>query len=161
VLPFQNDIYFLPIGSRVSLSLRWVTIYNNSYLSLGDIGGFIGDEALQCHTDNVNCCGSGLADNESVLAEWYYPNGSKVSSVDDIDNGNNESYFSDSDGFFSRRTQSLIGLFSGRSSTESGRYCCKIQDQCGIYQIMCVNLGKNSHQSCLLLDRSSRSIFVP
>ena len=131
------------VGSRVSLSLRGVTIYSNSYLSLGDIlGGFIDDEALQCHTDNINCCDSGLAENASVSAEWHYPNGSKVSSVDD-NSSNNESNFNSSDGFFTRKSQSLIGLFAGRGSTEMGRYCCKIQDQNGLNQTMCVNLGKN------------------
>ena len=128
------------VGSHVSLSLRGVTIYNNTYLSLGDIGGVVGDEALQCHTDNINCCDNGLAENTSILAEWYYPNGSKVSSVDGINNSNNEST---TDGFFTRKSQSLIGLFSGRGSTEMGRYCCKIQDQNGLNQMMCVNLGKN------------------
>ena len=138
-------IFSLLVGSHVSLSLRGVTIYNNTYLSLGDIGGFIGDEALQCHTDNINCCDSTsrLNENTSVLAEWYYPNGSKVASVDGIDNSNNESDFNTSDGFFTRKSQSLIALFSVRGSTEVGRYCCKIQDQNGLNQTMCVNLGKN------------------
>ena len=134
------------VGSHVSLSLRGVTIYNNTYISLGDIGGFIGDEALQCHTDNINCCDSGLAENASVLAEWYYPNGSKVVSIDGIDNSNNESNLNTSDGFFTRKSQSFIALFSGRGSTEVGHYCCKIQDQNGLNQTMCVNLGKNYKQ---------------
>lgn len=132
------------IGSRVGLSLRGVTIYNNSYLNLGDIGGFIDDEALQCHTDNVNCCDNRLAENGSVLAEWYYPNGSKVSSVHRTDNSNNDSYLS-SNGFFTSRSQSMIGLFAGRDSTESGRYCCEIPDQYGSNQIVCVNLSKNTN----------------
>ena len=136
-------MFSLLIGSRVSLSLRGITIYNNTYLSLSDIGGFVGDEALQCHTDNINCCDSGHNENESVLAEWYYTNGSKVASIDGFDNSNNESNFSTSDGFFARKSQSLIALFSGRDSTEMGRYCCKIQDQNGLNQMMCVNLGKN------------------
>lgn len=77
-----------------------------------------------------------------MLAEWHYPNGSKVSSVDD-NSSNNESNFNSSDGFFTRKSQSLIGLFAGRGSTEIGCYCCKIQDQNGLNQTMCVNLGKN------------------
>ena len=136
-------MFSLLIGSRVSLSLRGVTIYNNTYLSLSDIGGFVGDEALQCHTDNINCCDNGLNENTSVLAEWYRPNGSKVASVDGIENSNNESNSSTSDGFLTRKSQSLIALFSGRVSSEVGHYCCKIQDQNGLNQTMCVNLGKN------------------
>ena len=142
-LTHYNSITFLLIGSHVSLSLRGVIIYNNSYLNFGDIGGIIDDEALQCHTDNVNCCNNELiTENGSVLAEWYYPNGSKVLSVDHTDNSTNDSYVS-GDGIFTSRSQSVIRLLAGRGSTESGLYCCEILDQYGSSQTVCVNLGKN------------------
>ena len=90
----------------------------------------------------MNCCDNELAENRSVLAEWYYPNGSKVSSIDRVDDSNNDSYLS-SGGFFTSRSQSMIRLFAGKGSAESGRYCCEIPDQYGFNQIVCVNLGKN------------------
>ena len=125
-------------GSRVSLSLRGVTIYNDSYINNGDIGG-TADEGLQCHTNSINCCDSEYTENGSALGDWYYPSGSRVLSLDEIGDSDNRSYVSRV-GVFVNRSQSVIRLFG---STESGHYCCKIPDQFGFNQILCVNLGKN------------------
>ena len=160
-MPFQcfpkqrlADIFFL-IGSHVSLSLRGVTIYNNSKINLDDIGGSRDDEALQCHTDLVSCCDNELTENASALAEWYYPNGSKVSSVDrgiDDSNNVNDTHFS-SGVFFTSRSQSVIRLLASRGtgSTEIGQYCCKIQDQYGSSQTLCANLGKYIFKLIIIL----------
>ena len=127
-------------GSRVSLSLRGVTIYNNSYINNGDIGG-TAEEGLQCHTDSINCCDSEHTENGSVLGEWYSPSGSRVLSLDEISDNDNDSYVN-SYGIFVNRSQSMIRLFG---STENGRYCCEIPDQHGFNQILCVKLGKMAY----------------
>ena len=129
---YDHDIH---TGSHLSLSLRGVTIYNNSYINIGNIGDN-DDDALQCHTDGPNCCDSEHTKNGSVLGEWYYPNGSRVLSL-------NESYYVSNYGYFVRRSQSVVRLFAGSGPTESGRYCCEIPDQYGLNQTLCVNLGKS------------------
>ena len=126
-------------GSRVSLSLRGVTIYNNSYINNGDIGG-AAEESLQCHTDSINCCDNEHTENGSELGEWYSPSGSRVLSLDEINDNDNDSYLN-SYGIFVNRSQSMIRLFG---STENGHYCCEIPDQHGFNQILCVNLGKKA-----------------
>ena len=140
---FLSCYNFLYTGSHVNLSLRGVTIYNNSYVNIGEIGGTLDDEALQCHTDNIDCCDSEHTENGSVLGRWYYPNGNRVLSLDEISDDGNDSYVNN-DGFFVSRSQSVVRLFSGRGSSESGRYCCEIPDQYEFNQILCINLGKSA-----------------
>ena len=96
-------------------------------------------EALQCHTDNLYCCDGDHTENGSVLGEWYYPNGSKVLSVDEIQINNRDL----NGGYFISRSQSVIRLFASRGTTESGHFCCELPDQYGVNQTMCIKLGKN------------------
>ena len=132
-------LYFYPYtGSHVSLSLRGVTIYNNSYINIGDIGARTDDEALQCHTDYINCCNIEHTVNGSQLVEWYYPNGSRVIFINEIYNYS----YPDNDGYFTSRSQSVIRLSSSSSSIEGGRFCCEIPDQYGSNQTLCINIGE-------------------
>ena len=82
-----------------------------------------------------------------MLGEWYYPNGSRVLSLDETGVNDNDSYVSN-DGFFVSRSQSVVRLFSGSGSPESGHYCCEIPDQYGLNQTLCINFGKNVSIYC-------------
>ena len=88
--------------------------------------------------------------NGSLLGEWYYPNGSRVISIDEIYN-DNYSYL-DNDGYFTSRSQSVIRLSSSSSSIESGSFCCEIPDQYGSNQTLCINIGKILHYKLNMTD---------
>ena len=60
-------------GSDVSFSLNSTAYHNNSLVTLGDIGQ--GDNALLCISA---CC---LKTNGSGIGNWFFPNGTIVSSV--------------------------------------------------------------------------------
>ena len=81
--------------------------------------------------------------NGSLLGEWYYPNGSRVISIDEVHNNENYSYL-DNVGYFTSRSQSVIRLFSSSFSIESGSFCCEMPDQYQLNQTLCINIGKLS-----------------
>ena len=128
------------VGSRVTLSLRGITVYNNSYINVNDIGGNTDREALLCHTENTNCCGT---QGGRALGEWHYPNGSAVNSIVDNDSsrGINGSY---NNYFLASMSQTTLRLFHGGAPTERGCFCCIVykSDDQGSDQTLCVNLGK-------------------
>ena len=123
-------------GSHVILSLRGITLYNNSHVNVNDIGGDTDREALLCHTENIDCC-TGVR----ALGEWLYPNGSAVNSVAEIDS-NHELNRSNINQFLASWSQSSLRLFHVGVPTERGCFCCVIPDGLGLDQTMCVNLGK-------------------
>ena len=141
-------------GSRLSLSLRGVTIHNNSHINIDDIGGNNDQEALLCHTDNVNCCTREHTDSqrdEEALGEWYYGNGSMVSFVDGtIDNDSRNDSFINSN-FFASSGQSVIRLFYRGSSINGGKFCCRIPDKAGLNHVQCVHIGKNYSMHAIMI----------
>ena len=105
-------------------------INNGSVLSIESIGE--GSMALVCNTTNENCCRS----PKSKRGEWYYPNGTLVPLL-----GDNYRFYRN------RSSRGEVFLHQRRihvHSSRTGIYCCEIPDRndnCGINQKLCVNLG--------------------
>ena len=115
------------IDPGVTLHHMNSTINHGSVISIDSIGE--GDEALFCKTTNQPCCKAGKQ------GEWYYPNQDKVLTM-----GENKR-------FYRNRSDSGEVILNQRknhaSTSTAGLYCCVIPESiCGIYQRLCVNLGK-------------------
>lgn len=107
-----------------------IEVKNGSTLSIQFIkeGGL----ALICKTTKANCC------KTNHIGHWYYPNASKVGiSTDGIS-------------FYRNRTNDgkiLLHKHPSVMLATAGTYCCVVpdsEDNCGINQKLCVNLGKAS-----------------
>lgn len=104
-------------------------INHGSVISIDSIGE--GDEALFCTTSTTNqqCCYAGKH------GEWYYPTHDIIPNM-----GEGQRFYRNrSDG-----GEVILNQRKNRQSTSIlGLYCCVIPDSiCGIYQRICVNLGK-------------------
>ena len=131
----------------MTLSLKGVIFYNNSHIDIKNIGRDTDQEALLCHTDNTNCCGTEQTTDGKVKGEWYYPNGSRVLSINDIHD--NYRQYEDSNIasiFLTNRSQSVVRLYHGGNPTKKGQFCCEIPDHQETNQTLCVSIGKNHCQ---------------
>ena len=127
----------------MTLSLRGVTIHNNSRVEVKDIGRDTDQEALLCHTDNTNCCGTEQTMGGRVKGEWYYPNGRRILSINEIPDNYSQYESNLSSNFLTNRFQSVIRLYHGGNPSEEGRFCCEIPDHKEMNQTLCVTIGKN------------------
>ena len=127
----------------MTLSLRGVTIFNNSYVEVKDIGRDTDQEALLCHTDNTNCCGAEQTMGGRVKGEWYYPNGSRVLSINDIYDNYSQFESNLSSNFLTHRSRSVVRLYRDGNPSEGGQFCCEIPDHQEVNQTLCVTIGKN------------------
>ena len=77
-------------AAGVHFSLRGTEIANNSFVDIDSIGS---DDtgALLCHTDNPNCCNSTESLNDSVIANWYFDNGTAYEQITATDKS--DTYF--------------------------------------------------------------------
>ena len=108
-------------------------ITNESTLSVDMIGE--DGSALICTTTKNDCCKA-----EIKYGEWYYPGGQKVGIK-----GTGMS----SEAFYRTRDvqQVLLHKHNNIVNPETGMFCCEVpdsDDNCGINQTMCVNLGKQT-----------------
>lgn len=114
----------------MSLLLNGNEIENGSALSIELIGE--DDRALICKTEKEGCCGYG-----NRFGEWYHL-GENKAAVPRNDSG--ESLYRD------QKAGGKVRLHkrdNGRIDT--GKYCCVVpdsDDNCGIDQTLCINLGK-------------------
>jgi hypothetical protein len=117
-----------------------VTIPNNSYVDVADIGGKNSDkEGLFCHTD---CFEHGRILQLSS-AGWHFPNGSPVWNYKDFA----VTYGSVPDNVFEKNTAyGLIRLITAGSPLERGQFCCIIPDA---IQMLYVNIGMHVHIHCI------------
>ena len=111
------------------LSLNGVTIPNDSYVLLRDIGR--DDISLNCNTDRSGCC------RASGQGHWYHPDGSQVGSF------TQEFAIDPAQNFFSRnRDSGVVRLHRNGNPTERGRFRCEIPNAAGDVVIMYVNIGE-------------------
>ena len=75
---YDIHIISFPGAGDVWFSLSGTTYQNNSCVPLEDIGE--GDDALFCMTNFNACCRPLYTGTGSALGNWYFPNGSVVSS---------------------------------------------------------------------------------
>ena len=95
----------------VWFSLNGTTYQNNSLVTLEDIGE--GDDALLCMTNLTACCSASYTGNWFAFGNWFFPNGTRVSS-----SGNQWN-------FHRTRGQMVVGLNRRRGGVE-GIYHCEI-----------------------------------
>lgn len=121
-----NTDFYLVI-SGVYLTLEENVIVNNNDVLLTNIRE--GDEgALLCFTDNRNCCRNEDAqDNSGALGGWIFPNGSTVTTGNDI---------------YTTRGHGVLRLNRRNNATSpTGEYCCMVLDASSINKSMCANIG--------------------
>ena len=120
------------------LSLRGVTIPNDGYVQVSNIGD--GDTGLHCNTDRSDCCRS--SDNPPsgpAQGQWYLPDGTQVMSY------TNEQSMDSTINFFSRnRDDGLVRLnrFGTPPQTDRGRFRCEIPNAAGVLVNLSVNIGE-------------------
>ena len=113
----------------VWFSLRNTTYQNNSIIILEDIGE--GDDALFCLTNLTACCKSV---DGNVLGNWYFPNGTRVSSV--------------GWDFYRNRGQMVVSMHRRRGGVE-GIYRCEIPDTMNVTQTIYIGVYSASTGECM------------
>ena len=100
------------------MSLKGVSIPNDSYVDINDIGE--GDNALLC------CC------SKSRTGEWYFPNGSQVEIQGTRKSHSNLNYFYRNRLDSTHMPQSQqVRLNRIKHPPESGRFRCEVQSLSG------------------------------
>ena len=112
----------------VWFSLNGTTYQNNSIVNLEDIDER--DDALLCKTHQIACCRS----SNTVLGNWFFPNGSRVFSGDE----DPASYNNNTD-FYRDRGQMVVRL-KRRRGGEEGIYCCEIPDSANVTQTIYIGV---------------------
>ena len=119
-------VSFFPGAGDVWFSLKNITYQDNSIVMLEDIGE--GDDALLCITNQTACCrpsSSGV--NVSVLGNWFFPNGTRVSGL------------SNQSDFHTTRGQMVVRMNRRRGGVE-GIYRCKIPDAMNVNQTIYIGV---------------------
>ena len=145
------DLLFAGSDS-LRFSLGGTIYFNNSVISITDVGTEGTTTPLVCITDFRPCCRGQFAGSQPILGEWHYPNGTMVPG-----NGPTEGKFY----FFRTRgiNDGTVNLYRRNSgvTSPSGSYCCEIPDTNMDNQILCANLGKKGflhHYDIVLSDHS-------
>ena len=111
---------FFPGANDVWFSLNGTIYQNNSCVTLEDIG--VGDDAaLLCMTNFTACCRASYTGTGSALGNWYFPNGTEVTS-------SGEQW-----DFHRTRNQSVV-LLNRRRGGVAGIYRCEIPDSMNVTQ---------------------------
>ena len=92
-------------------------------MNLEDIGDTVEKGALLCMTNFTACC---RGENESVFGNWFFPNGTRVSSRASED-------------FYRTRGQMMVLLHRTRDG-EEGIYRCEIPDSMNVTQTMYIGV---------------------
>ena len=117
----------IPGAGDVWITLRNTTYQNNSNVILEDIGDEL-DDALLCMTNQTVCCQPPYTGNMGpVLGDWYFPNGTEVSSV---------GVHSD---IYRTRGQMVVRLHRRRGG-EGGIYRCEIPVTVNITQTAVISV---------------------
>ena len=131
ILNNSHDVLQLLNSSGVYLALRGVHITNNSNINIRNIGQSSDSPngALQCITDNLQCCSQNAG-----RGEWYQPNGALVQGT------------TSTTAFYRTRGANGEVFLNRPSGVESpiGFFCCEVSDATSTIQTLCVNIGKHA-----------------
>ena len=119
-------------GEGVWFSFRGVVYYNNSLVTLEDIGER--GDVLFCVTDLTACCKSPGV-NISAIGNWYFPNGTRV-----VGSGAQWD-------FQRTRGQSVV-LLHRRRGGDNGIYHCVIPDAMDVTQTIYIGVYTASAGVC-------------
>ena len=136
--------------AEFSLARYGVTFANNSVINIELVGeGYPGitqtnSGALECHTDDINCCRNIDNPNGTGRGEWYYPDGTVVPPPS-------------GDGFYRTRGHMVIRLNRGAGTlSPTGIYRCIIPDAGGIIVTRYIQLG----MGCMLHRHCNECIYL-
>ena len=137
---FDIHIPFFTGAGDVWFSLKGTTYQNKSNMTLEDIGE--GFDALRCMTNQTACCrSSDIGGNMFVLGNWFFPNGSRVSSL------------CNQWDFYRTRGHMVVRLHRRRGGME-GIYCCEIPDTFGLIQTLYIGVySANTGVWCMCILR--------
>ena len=123
---FPGDIRF---------SLRGITYQNNSRVSLEGIGE--GDDALLCITNQTACCSRPYTgEMRPAIGNWFYPNGTEVSSEVNVTLGTQWDFYTD-------RGEMVVRMHHRRGG-EYGIYRCEVPDAMNITQTIFIGVYTGS-----------------
>ena len=94
-------------------------------MTLEDIGG--GDDALICVTNLTACCRPPYTENESASGNWFFPNETRIPSLDDHWE-------------FYRKRGNMTVLLNRRRGGVEGIYRCEIPDSMNVIQTIYIGL---------------------
>ena len=115
-----------PGAGDVWFSFNGTTYQNNSIVRLEDIGE--GDNVLLCRTNQTACCRPPYtSEMGSVSGNWFFPNGTRVPSV-------NTKW-----GFYRTRGQMVVRMYRRRGGVE-GIYRCEIADALNVTQTIYIGV---------------------
>ena len=105
---------------------------NNSVVTLSDIGSSGPSVTLYCLTPSIDCCSSSETPNaDTVIREWYLPDGSLLSTA--------------STSFTRGQVSSAVSLSRGSGGTSpTGVFRCDLPDANGTYQSLYVGIYPES-----------------
>ncbi len=149
--------YSIHCSADVFLSLRGNHILNNSYVDVNEIGaggaGGISDiEGLLCHTNKMDCCGSGQVSGGDILGHWFFPNGTVVNSRSSNLNAGRTDFF------FRNRFQSVVRLLRVGQPLETGFFRCEVPDASNTNQSLYVNIGMHFINNHLMSTQVTTAI---
>ena len=119
-------------STGVYLSLKGIVYANNSVISVTEIGETRNsNNGLQCVTDKIPCCQTGLK-----AGEWYLPNGSLIP-----EQGSHTLFYinRDDDG-----TVNLGHVNNSDVASPSGLFCCELPDANDLKQTLCAIISELS-----------------
>ena len=91
---------------------------NNSVVTLTDIGSRPSGPALYCLTPSTECCSNSEIPNEdTVIREWYLPDGTQLSSAGTT--------------FSREQVSSAVTLYRNGGTSPTGVFHCEVPDASG------------------------------
>ena len=129
VLPIHYAYTIFPGPGDVWFSLNNTTYQNNSCVALEDIGECV--DALLCLTNQSACCTSNFTEKLSTLGNWFFPNGTRISSK--IVSKTEQRDFYQTRGWMS------VGLNHRRGGVE-GIYRCEIHESMNVTQTIYIGM---------------------
>ena len=134
LIPFVTVVVssFLGISEGVRFSLRGITYWNNSLVTLEDIGEW--GDALLCLTDQPVCCRPPYTGGiGSALGNWFFPNETRLRNF----------YANYTTGtqwdFFRTRGQMIVHMHRRRGGV-TGIYRCVIPDSMNVTQTIYIGV---------------------
>ena len=122
----MNSLLGITTGA-VNFELKNETHYNNSIVTLEDIGERDVD-ALLCKTNQTACCiHIGDLRPPIIIGNWFFPNGTRVPSEDVNDD------------FYRNRGEMVVRMHRRRGGVD-GIYRCEIPDAAGASQTIYIGV---------------------
>ena len=131
---------------NIRFLLRGKSYHNNSFVFLEDIGD--SDDALLCITNQTACCRRPhTGEEESAMGNWFFPNGTRVSSYTVNETSGLQL------NVYTTRGEMVVRMHRRRDG-EDGIYRCEIPDAMNVTQTIYIGVYTRSecHSYMYILD---------